>query len=49
LMELETQILIAGRLGYVQPDERDSLLERTSDVGRMLAGLIAALKRRRAK
>src|SRR5213594_2992071 len=49
LMELETQILIAGRLGYLPADERDILLARTSDVGRMLAGLIAALKRRRVK
>jgi len=49
LMELETQILIAGRLGYLPADERDILLRRTSDVGRMLAGLIAALKRRRVR
>jgi len=49
LMELETQILIAGRMGFVQPEERASLLQQTSDVGRMLAGLIAALKRRRVK
>ena len=48
-MELETQILIAGRLGYLPADQRDILLSRTSDIGRMLAGLIAALKRRRVR
>ena len=48
LMELETQILIAGRMGYLSSDKADALLRRSSDVGRMLAGLIAALKRRRA-
>ena len=49
LMELETQVLIAGRMAYLSSDQRDALRERSSDVGRMLAGLIAALKRRRAR
>ena len=46
LMELETQVLIAGRLGYVSAEDQEILLSRCADVGRMLAGLIVALKRR---
>jgi len=46
LMELETQAQIAVRLGYLSADDGDGLLGRTAEVGRMLAGLVRALKRR---
>jgi four helix bundle protein len=49
LMEVETQALIAGRLGYVAAPDVDKLLAQAADVGRMLAGLIGALKRRRSQ
>jgi four helix bundle protein len=40
LKELETHLLIAGRLHYVNENETDAVLERCSEIGRMLAGLI---------
>src|SRR5881628_2959958 len=46
LMELETHCIIAQRLTYAAGDIAP-LLERAAEVGRMLAGLIRALKRRR--
>lgn len=46
LMELETHCEIAARLSYVTADAVRAALERTGEVGRMLAGLIRALKRR---
>ena len=45
LMELETQFIIAGNLKYVTPDAGRRLLARSTEVGRMLAGLIRALRR----
>lgn len=44
LMELETHILVASRLSYLSQEEADQLLTLTGTVGRMLAGLIRALK-----
>jgi four helix bundle protein len=44
LYELETQIVIAARLGYVELVERDCLLEQARELGRMLNALIASLK-----
>ena len=38
LKELETQVLIAGRLGFLSRDVEADLLERTEDLGRMLRG-----------
>ena len=46
LMELETHCIIAQRLSYAAEDI-PSLLKRAAEVGRMLAGLIRALKRHR--
>ena len=47
LMELETHYLIAERLKYVAHDDVIPILSHTSDVGRMLSGLVSSLKRRR--
>ena len=44
LMELETHFLIAGRLGYLNAEPMNQLLDQTAEVGRMLAGLIRSLK-----
>lgn len=49
LMEAETQILISGRLGYQSIADQDRLLLQAADVGRMLAGLIGALTKRRLR
>jgi four helix bundle protein len=44
LYELETQILIASKLGYVSAEESDTLLEESRALGRILNGLIGSLK-----
>jgi len=44
LMELETHILLAQRLSYLKITDVEPLLVLTSEVGRMLAGLIRKLK-----
>lgn len=47
LMELETHLAIARRMDYVTPETAQRALDLSGDVGRMLAGLIRALKARR--
>ncbi len=44
-MELETQLLIAGRLDYITWDETNKLLKDAAEVGKILSGLIASLER----
>jgi four helix bundle protein len=46
LMELETQITIAERLGYFQKEQEARLLESTAEVSRMLSGLRNSLNRK---
>jgi four helix bundle protein len=43
LMEMETQILIAEELCYLEKDKSAALLERTSEVGKILNGLLRSL------
>lgn len=43
--ELETQIEIARRIGYLLPAEADPIIEQSQEIGRMLNGLIASLER----
>jgi four helix bundle protein len=45
LLEIETQLIIAQRLGYLGSQETDKLLEVTSEIGRVANGLIRALSR----
>jgi four helix bundle protein len=45
LMEVETQVAIALRRGYLGSDVERRLLECSAEVGRMLAGLTRSLKR----
>ncbi|MEM6330016.1 MAG: four helix bundle protein [Planctomycetota bacterium] len=40
LAELETQLIIATRLGYAASDETEPLLSMAGEIGRMLHGLI---------
>ena len=47
LMELETQVLIAGRMGYLRKEDEGRILRQTGEVGKMLSGLTRALKNRR--
>lgn len=44
LAELETQIDIAGRLGYVDPAAIAEILQRVNEVGRILNGLISSIR-----
>ncbi len=46
LSELETQILIAQRLGYHPEDETHILLLRVGEVRRLLRGLLESLRTR---
>jgi four helix bundle protein len=43
LCELETQVLIAGNLGYLNQQNSSSFLERTAEVGRIVNGLLSSL------
>ena len=47
LMELETHLLIANKLCYLKETDLEPVLSRTAEVGRMLAGLARALRRKR--
>jgi four helix bundle protein len=44
LVEVETQILIAENLRYLDSNQREVLINKTSELGRILNGLIASIK-----
>jgi four helix bundle protein len=44
LMELETHLILASRLAYLDAAGTSRLLERTAEVSRMLSGLTRSLK-----
>ncbi len=44
LLETETQLIVAKRLGYISSNEADGLLEVTNEVGKLTNGLIRSLK-----
>jgi four helix bundle protein len=46
LMELETQVLIAGRLRYLEAADVEAVLKRTDELGRMLTSLGRRLRER---
>ena len=43
LVEVETQLLIAQGLNYLEPKQYNGLLERTVEVGKLLNGLLRSL------
>jgi four helix bundle protein len=43
LCELETQLLLAERLGYLPPSRAHQLLELSAEVGRLANGLMSSL------
>ncbi len=47
LMEIETQVLISQRLGYVDSVQSKGLLQLTTEIGKVLNGLLRSLTRRR--
>jgi four helix bundle protein len=44
LFEVETQIMIADRLGYLPHSQGEYTLSQTAEVGRLLNGLIKAFR-----
>jgi four helix bundle protein len=44
LVEIETQLMIAGNMGYLMPGKNSELLGKTAEMGRILNGLIASIK-----
>lgn len=46
LLELETHLLIAQKLDYLKEEQLGNLRMKTRQIGRMLNGLIQALRRR---
>ncbi|MGH9438209.1 MAG: four helix bundle protein, partial [Terriglobia bacterium] len=44
LMELETHVLIAGRLDFVKREQMEPVLILAAEVGKMLTGLTKSLK-----
>jgi four helix bundle protein len=46
LQEVETQLILAGRLDYLTEATESALLEQCREVGRLLQGLINALRRK---
>jgi|KBSSwiStaDraftv2_1062776.scaffolds.fasta_scaffold1204019_1 four helix bundle protein len=47
--ELETLIEVSTRLGFISPQERRGLQERTDSVGRLLSGLFRSLEHKLAR
>lgn len=45
--EVETQVIIARDLGYLQEDKTNHLVEQIQEVGRILTGLLVSLDRSR--
>lgn len=45
LMEIETQILLAQHLGYVDSSKSTDVLKQTAEVGKLINGLLRSLKR----
>jgi four helix bundle protein len=47
LLECETQVLLAERMSYLSPNQSESLLEASGEVGRIINGLMARLQQKR--
>jgi four helix bundle protein len=43
--EVETQLLICDRLGYIESKRVNAALEKAAEVGRLITGLIKAIER----
>ena len=46
LKEVETQLLIGKRLGYLDEQEEGELIRATAEVGRLISGLTKSLRRK---
>ncbi len=47
LLECETQVLLAERMNYISPNQSESLLKASAEVGRIINGLMARLQQKR--
>lgn len=47
LRELETHLILLSRLSYLKSEDVEPVLQRTSEIGRMLVGLSKGLRNRR--
>ena len=45
LKESETQVILAGRLGFLESDKAQHILAATDELGRMLYGLLTSIER----
>jgi four helix bundle protein len=45
LFEVQTQLVIAAKLGYLPQPKAEALLERSAEVARILHGLVSSLER----
>ena len=43
LMEVETLITVAERLGYISEEQERNILSYTAEIGKMLSGLLRSL------
>ncbi|MBY5316463.1 four helix bundle protein [Rhizobium leguminosarum] len=48
LKELETHLIIAGRIGFLQASALDELLDRCDEIGKMLGSLIRSVQHRKS-
>jgi len=46
LSELETQLMIGQKLGYIASNKLDPMLDETANIGRMINGLLSSLDRK---
>jgi len=46
LAELETHVLIAERVGYINEKYKEKLLDKTAEAGKMINGLKRAIKKK---
>lgn len=46
LNEVETHLLLSNQIGYLQSDALQDVMQTSEEIGRMLAGLRASLKRK---
>ena len=46
LKELETQLLLCGRLGFIEPQKLNNLVERSEELGRMIFGLMNSVRKK---
>jgi four helix bundle protein len=45
LLEIETQLIVARRLGYLESNRTEALLETANEVGKLANGLFRSLRR----